>query len=297
MGDRHDYVALEWVKGEIAETLKQASLALENVALDTLAEDPQVTPAIDECLACIHQVHGSLQMVEFYGAALLAEEMEQLAGALQQNRVSHRDEAIHVLQQALGQLPIYLDRVHSARRDLPLVVLPLINDLRSARDESLLSETSLFSPHLPVIAPLDAAALTLLEPPDLPNMLRKARQLLQMGLVGLLREQDDETNVGYLAKVFARLEGLCRNSPLNPLWQVASALVEGMAQGCIANSPALRSLFKDADKELKRLLEQGMTGINEPAPARVAQELVVLYCQGPIPQRADAYHERTLRTG
>ena len=24
MGDRHDYVALEWVKGEIAETLKQA---------------------------------------------------------------------------------------------------------------------------------------------------------------------------------------------------------------------------------------------------------------------------------
>ncbi len=23
MGDRHDYVALEWVKGEIAETLKR----------------------------------------------------------------------------------------------------------------------------------------------------------------------------------------------------------------------------------------------------------------------------------
>ncbi len=29
MGDRHDYVALEWVKGEIAETLKQARHALE----------------------------------------------------------------------------------------------------------------------------------------------------------------------------------------------------------------------------------------------------------------------------
>ena len=28
MGDRHDYVALEWVKGEIAETLKQARQAL-----------------------------------------------------------------------------------------------------------------------------------------------------------------------------------------------------------------------------------------------------------------------------
>ncbi len=60
MGDRHDYVALEWVKGEIAETLKQAHHAIE-----TLLDDPQATHALSDCLACIHQVHGSLQMVEF----------------------------------------------------------------------------------------------------------------------------------------------------------------------------------------------------------------------------------------
>lgn len=138
MGDRHDYVALEWVKGEIAETLKVAHQAVE-----TLLDDPQATHALDQCLACIHQVHGSLQMVEFYGAALLAEEIEQLASALQQNRISQRDEATRLLLQALGQLPVYLDRVQAARRDLPLVVLPLINDLRSARGESLLSQSSL----------------------------------------------------------------------------------------------------------------------------------------------------------
>ncbi len=249
MGDRHDYVALEWVKGEIAETLKQAHQAIE-----TLLDDPQALYALSDCLAYIHQVHGSLQMVEFYGAALLAEEMEQLTRALQHNRVSHRDEALHLLMQALGQLPIYLDRVQGARRDLPLVVLPLINDLRSARGETLLSETSLFSPQLVELPPLDDAALALLEPADLANVLRKLRQMLQMALVGLLREQDDHTHFDYLAKVFSRLEGLCANAPLSPLWQVASALVEGMRAGVIANSPALRSLFKDADHELKRLL-------------------------------------------
>ncbi|MHC8323478.1 Hpt domain-containing protein [Pseudomonas sp. GB2N2] len=269
MGDRHDYVALEWVKGEIAETLKVAHQAIE-----TLLDDPQATHALNECLACIHQVHGSLHMVEFYGAALLAEEMEQLTTALQQNRVSHRDEAIHLLLQALGQLPIYLDRVQNARRDLPLVVLPLINDLRSARGESLLSETSLFTPQLPDLLPLDKASLALLEPADLPNVLRKLRQMLQMALVGLLREQDDETHLGYLATVFSRLEGLCGDAPLSPLWQVASALVEGMRAGSIANSPALRSLFKDADKELKRLLEQGMPAINQPAPPELLKSLL-----------------------
>ncbi|MHB2244838.1 hybrid sensor histidine kinase/response regulator [Pseudomonas monsensis] len=269
MGDRHDYVALEWVKGEIAETLKQAHQAIEAVL-----EDPQASPGLDECLDYIHQVHGSLQMVEFYGAALLAEEMEHLVEALQHERVSHRDEALHLLLQALGQLPIYLDRVQGARRDLPLVVLPLINDLRSARGESLLSETSLFSPQLPQLPPLSAQALALLEPADLPNVLRKLRQMLQMALVGLLREQDDHTHLEYLAKVFQRLEAMSGDAPLSPLWQVASALVEGMREGAIANSPALRSLFKDADKELKRLLEQGMRGLNQPPPAELLKSLL-----------------------
>ncbi|MDR6924412.1 Hpt domain-containing protein [Pseudomonas sp. BE134] len=269
MGDRHDYVALEWVKGEIAETLKQAHQAIE-----TLLDDPQALYALSDCLAYIHQVHGSLQMVEFYGAALLAEEMEQLASALQHNRVSHRDEALHLLMQALGQLPIYLDRVQGARRDLPLVVLPLLNDLRSARGDTLLSETSLFSPQLVELPPLDDASLALLEPADFANVLRRLRQMLQMALVGLLREQDDDTHFNYLAKVFSRLEGLCADAPLSPLWQVASALVEGMRTDVIANSPALRSLFKDADKELKRLLEQGIHAINQPAPPELLKSLL-----------------------
>ncbi|WP_339450596.1 Hpt domain-containing protein [Pseudomonas sp. EA_5y_Pfl2_R50] len=269
MGDGHDYVALEWVKGEIAETLKQAHQAIESVL-----DDPQVFPGLDECLAYIHQVHGSLQMVEFYGAALLAEEMEHLVQALQRERVSHREEALHLLLQALGQLPIYLDRVQSARRDLPLVVLPLINDLRSARGESLLSETSLFSPQLPELPPLNGAALTSLAPAELANVLRKLRQMLQMALVGLLREQDDQTHLGYLTKVFARLEALSGDSPLSPLWHISSALVEGMREGAIANSPALRSLFKDADKELKRLLEQGMCGLNQAPPPELLKSLL-----------------------
>ena len=64
MGDRHDYVALEWVKGEIAETLKQARPAQE-----AFVESPQDLTRLRFCLNYVHQVQGTLQMVEFYGAA------------------------------------------------------------------------------------------------------------------------------------------------------------------------------------------------------------------------------------
>lgn len=81
MSDRHDYVALEWVKGEIAETLKQARQALE-----AYVESPQDSTRMRFCQTYLHQVQGTLVFVEFYGAALLAEEMEQLAQALLESR-------------------------------------------------------------------------------------------------------------------------------------------------------------------------------------------------------------------
>lgn len=269
MADRHDYVALEWLKGEIAETLMQARQALaEHV------EQPADTQAMDRCLDLVHQVHGSLQMIEFYGAALLAEEIEQLTLALQQSRVAHRSEALELLSQAMTQLPVYLERILDARRDLPLVVLPLLNDLRSARDETLLSETSLFAPQLMPVPELDAEELARRNNPELPNLLRKLRQTLQAALAGLMREQGVQTQLGYMAKVFARLEQLCDDAPLGPLWRIASALVETMINGNFTNSPALRSLLKDADKELKRLLEQGIVGINQPAPEELLKSLL-----------------------
>lgn len=270
MGDRHDYVALEWVKGEIAETLKQARQALESYV-----ENPQDPTRMGFCLAYIHQVRGTLQMVEFYGAALLAEEMEYLTQALIDGKASSQSEALEVLMQAILQLPAYLERIQSARRDLPLVVLPLLNDLRTARGEKLLSETSLFSPDLSRESPvLPVDALARLRTAELPALLRKLRQMLQVALVGVIRNQDLPTNLGYLARVFARLESLCKDAPLGRLWIIASAMIEGLANGSIANGTSVRNLLRQVDREFKRLVDQGADAMNQPAPDELIKNLL-----------------------
>lgn len=270
MGDRHDYVALEWVKGEIAETLKQARQALESYV-----ENPQDPTRMGFCLAYIHQVRGTLQMVEFYGAALLAEEMEYLTQALIDGKVASQSEALEVLMQAILQLPAYLERIQSARRDLPMVVLPLLNDLRTARGEKLLSETSLFSPDLSQQSPvLPVDALARLRTAELPALLRKLRQMLQVALVGVIRNQDLPTNLGYLARVFARLESLCKDAPLGRLWVIASAMIEGLANGSIANGTSVRNLLRQVDREFKRLVDQGADAMNQPAPDELIKNLL-----------------------
>jgi chemosensory pili system protein ChpA (sensor histidine kinase/response regulator) len=277
MGDRHDYVALEWVKGEIGETLKQARQALE-----AFVENPQDPTRMRFCLTYVHQVHGTLQMVEFYGAALLAEEMEQLSKALMEGRVANQGEALEVLMQAILQLPVYLDRIQTARRDLPMVVLPLLNDLRAARGEKLLSETSLFSPDMSARLPaLPEGSMARLRTAELPVLLRKLRQMLQMALVGVIRNQDLPTNLGYMARVFARLETLCQDAPLGGLWQIASGMAEGLANGSVVNGTSVRTLLRQVDKELKRLVEQGAEGINQSAPDELTKNLLFYVAKAP----------------
>ncbi|BFN25858.1 chemotaxis protein CheA [Pseudomonas sp. SCT] len=277
MGDRHDYVALEWVKGEIAETLKQARQALE-----AFVENPQDPTRMRFCLTYVHQVHGTLQMVEFFGAALLAEEMEQLARALLEGRVTNQGEALEVMMQAILQLPVYLDRIQSARRDLPMVVLPLLNDLRAARGEKLLSETSLFSPDLSGRAPaLPQESVERLRTNELPALLRKLRQMLQVALVGVIRNQDLPTNLGYMARVFARLEVLCKDAPLEALWQIASGMVEGLASGEVSHGTSVRTLLRQVDKQLKRLVEEGADGLNQAAPDELIKNLLFYVAKAP----------------
>jgi len=142
MGGRHDYVALDWVKSEIEEVLKQAQYELE-----AYVESPDDTARMKFCLTYLHQVRGTLQMVEFYGAAMLAEEMEGVAQAMIDESVSDPAEAREVLMQAILQLPNYLDHIKLGHRDLPVVLLPVLNDLRGARGESLLSRAFFLKLH------------------------------------------------------------------------------------------------------------------------------------------------------
>ncbi|TVP93444.1 MAG: response regulator [Pseudomonadaceae bacterium] len=251
MGDRHDYVALDWVKGEISATLQQARQALE-----AYVAQPDDSTRLRFCLTYIHQVHGTLQMVEFYGAALLAEEMEKLAQAMMHGQTSNADEALEVLMQSILQMPVYLDKVQSDRRDLPMLLLPLLNDMRSARGEKLLSESAVFrTERLEPEAP-SADGVPDLASADNQQQLRKLRQVLQVAQLGVIRELDVKNNSEQLVKVFARLERLCQGSDWAELWRVFAGIAEGLATGSISNGNSIRQLLRQADREVRQLKDQ-----------------------------------------
>ena len=191
MGDNRSYAALDWVIGEIGETLKQARQSLE-----AYVENTDDTTRIRFCLTHIHQVHGSLQMVEFYGAALLAEEMEHLAQALMNKSVRNDAEAQEVLMRAILQMPIYLDQVKSNRKDHPASVLPLLNDLRAVRGEALLTETKLFTPNLaPAHHIADKNAAGAIDAKQFKVIIEKLRQMYQFAAASVIKNHNRDATL------------------------------------------------------------------------------------------------------
>ena len=259
MADRRDYVALEWVKGEIDETLKQARYALE-----AFVETPDDTNRLEFSLSYIHQVFGTLQMVEFFGAALLAEEMEHLNQALIDGRTPANGDNLAVLMQAIIQLPTYLDQLKQGQHDLPIVILPLLNDLRAARGESLLSETALFSPDL------SAAKRFVGEPDYTPftkaqtiQLIRKLRQMYQLALLGWLKGDDVSGSLEFLAKSVGRMVKLTERTKVGATWRVIDAFVSAVKANLISRSPATVKVMRDIDHVFKDLLQNPLQYVQQ----------------------------------
>ena len=126
--DAIDFTALGWIKPELDETLRQARLEIE-----AYAEDPGDASRMRACATLLHQVQGSLRMLELYAPAMVGEEMETLATTLADDGARNRDEASAALMRGVVLLPDYLERLQGGHRDIPIVLLPLLNELRAAR--------------------------------------------------------------------------------------------------------------------------------------------------------------------
>ncbi|WP_299340819.1 Hpt domain-containing protein [uncultured Pseudoxanthomonas sp.] len=135
------HAVLGWVKPELDETLRQVRQEIE-----AFVEAPADTSRMRFCAGYLHQVQGTLRMVELYAPAMVAEELELLAKALQDGSAGDRDEACSTLMRGAVLLPDYLERLQEGHRDIPIVLLPLLNEIRAARGASGLNESMLFPP-------------------------------------------------------------------------------------------------------------------------------------------------------
>jgi chemosensory pili system protein ChpA (sensor histidine kinase/response regulator) len=262
---------LHIVAKELTTTLNEARAALE-----AYAERSDQGAFLEKCADQLHLAHGVLRLVEVYGAALLAEEMEHVtryilaAGSDQKRQI----EGLDALMRAMVQLPTYLERVLSGGRDLALVLLPLLNDLRSVRGSPLLSEGTLLLLNLKSDQPAQPHAQQGDGTITVVQWARRLRPRFQIGLLGYIRGERTVQNLEILAKVAEKLEQVATTQPVFQLWWVVGALVEAVRANGIEGSATLKRLLGQADRQIKVLYEIGEARYCENPPTDLLNNLL-----------------------
>lgn len=259
--EAHDHSKLKWIRTELESLITESSRALEEYA-----EGAGGKGLIDSCIDRLHQVRGTLQVIQLYGAAMLVEEMELVAIALRDEKVSQRSAAIEALTLGLVHLPSYLEKLERGARDIPLLILPMLNELRAARDASLLSEVALFAPELERI--LGSERIEGDPNPMLQELARQLRVSYHQGLIKWYRNTDVDDGLKTIGSVLSELSRQAGTDKVRRLFKVGWAVTVGLREER-GSKPgfAFKELFGKLDREIKRIIDVG-EGEAAAAPTR-----------------------------
>ncbi len=264
--------SLQIVSDELAVTLHDARVVLEQYA-----EGDGGSQALERVAALLHTARGVLRMTETHGASMLAEEMEQTCAHLARLRRKDAgaEEPLEALMRAAVQLPAYVERVLNGGRDIPLVLLPLLNDLRAARGRPLLSESTLLL--LNVGSESRARPGTLRAAgsgEDVARLCHELRPRFQLALLGWIRGEDAETNLRQMYGVAERLEHAAAAPEVHQLWWVVAGVLETLLDKGLETSVSLKRLMGQADREIKRLRTLGEAQFAKAPPIELVNNLL-----------------------
>ncbi|HVY66301.1 MAG TPA: Hpt domain-containing protein [Gammaproteobacteria bacterium] len=265
--------SFELVNRELVNTLEAARRELEEYVDGHAGKDALLRTA-----EMLHIARGALKIVEIHGAALLAEEMELTCRRLAETEDPQKSEqAVEALTRAMVQLPAYLERLLGGGRDVALVLLPLLNDLRQARDKPSLSEGTLVllnsGPFERQMEARGAAPAARDVGRGFEKVAQRLRPAFQASLLGWIKGAEPR-HLDELLRVSTNLERAAASEQVKQLWAVLTAVLTAIRGGGLEATVTLKRLIGQADRQLKRLIDGGESALVNAPPVDLVNSLL-----------------------
>ncbi len=275
--------ALGWVKKSIDDNLSEISTDLKQYIEQ---EDEALLGRVKERLGVIR---GVLTMIEQYGAAMLTEEMIALADFIGEHRQEKGEQALEVMLRAVLQLPDYLEHIQSGHRDIPIAILPLLNDIRAVRNQDLFSEKLLFLPDLSMHQE-GAEVESIDEKQNQASKLlaKKLRPVYQLALLNVIKEQQVDESLKRLEKVCETLEERSVSEQIARIWWIVGALIESVSRQQLELGVSIKNLLGKVDALFRVILIIGERGLAMRQPIELIKNFLYYVaqpeCDGPKAQ-------------
>lgn len=264
-------VSLTFLKEELENTLNTAGTRLESFLQE--AEQEKRDEIVAACLDVFHQVNGICHMLELPAAGMMAEEMELAVQDL--GRSQSPEILISALGNAIILLERYLEYIQIKNQEMPELILDGLNELRRVSGKAPMPESHFFSVNLSCERFPDATPAKV-DASEKTRLIRRMRHMYQVGLLGVLRGENNHVNLKLMARALARIDRLCPPGRMSRFIWVARAAVEALLRDDMVISASRKALLGQYDRQMKRLVYDNATGEKGDVPLLLIKSSVYL---------------------
>jgi len=260
--------SLALVREELDATMQRAAGEFEAFLLDSSNRE-----AAENCTTDMTQIAGTLRLIQFTAAALLAEEMAAALRDIATATGPSAEALAGALSHAFFVLPRYIEFVITRQFLEPILIIPYVNELRVARRQPLMPEYQFERRELGVqpVQPLPAAEQLFDQ-----RSLERLRQMYQVGLLAILRQQNPLLNLQLIARASARFARQTDPASSAGIWYLAAAVAECLARGGLTLNLNRRRTLGIIERLMARYLKGGETALASAIDPAFRRELVFL---------------------
>jgi hypothetical protein len=271
--DSINFQSLNVVRDELLATIEKAATDLE---IFVSAQDDG--KSLQSCIDGIRQIVGILHLLEFRGAALLAEELLANANEITVGETGPGfEKRLEHISSAFFTLSRYLEYVQQYQYTVPALLTPSINELRKLRREKPIPESHFFSISFKSRPELPQAEVLEVPPEQLKPILKRLRHMYQMGLLLLLQGKAAKPALAMMRRALGRLYRLSDNDkPLTLLWWLGNATVDAMIQHDMEILETRKLLLSRLDRIIKEVVLRGSPAFSAEPPKGLVKDLVYL---------------------
>lgn len=249
--------SLNVVRDELMVTIEQAATHLEGFIADR--DNPKL---LQTCIDSLQQIRGSLDLIELHGARELAGELLHTANTINEGKKVHEDERLSALTRGFFVLSCYFEYALSHEKGMPVILLPFVNDIRSANRNSIFPESFFLQNYSPALLPVSKPAEKLQSNESLSDFAKRCRHMYQIGLVGVIKELRVDASFQMMRRAVEKIAPLARESEQNTFWQLSAMSLVLFQKGLLETNRERKRVFSQIDQAFKQLVKQGEAAFN-----------------------------------
>lgn len=262
--------SLHMIREELDSTLSQSATDFEAYLADQ--QDGQYLKSSRNAIA---QIGGIFRLLEFPGAALLADEMAVMLDHLGNPDTKSSHAMINAVTNAFFILPRYLEYIDVKKKGMPILLIPYINDMRVARRDVLVAEYHFFNEEITCLAmPIDTGTSLKLE--ALASHAKRLNHMYQTGLVGVVKDPRNILHYQYMSRAVGRITALTGNHSSAGFWQLAHAVLECFAADKVELTINRKRNLASLEKMIRLIATKGEEGLNTEAPTELKKDFVFI---------------------